>query len=237
MRLSDASAATLVQPAWIGSPADRFLRESLQSLRNSLNALGQDLMVLEGSPELVPLDLVSRFAITEVSTSFTPGYYERRTVEHLDRNSVPLQVHRGNSLFLEHELPFPLADLPAFALPAQGGAPSGERAQACPHPLAIRPPTADAIPRPQANAIRPSPARWTWKDLRRLRQFIFDEESITRYKETRNCLDGMDGSSTLSPWLANGCLSVREVARTIFDFERERLPITDLLAVFRAVMA
>jgi deoxyribodipyrimidine photo-lyase len=43
------------------------------------------------------------------------------------------------------------------------------------------------------------------------------------YKQTRNCLDGFDGSSTFSPWLANGNLSVREVAHCIFDFERARV--------------
>jgi deoxyribodipyrimidine photo-lyase len=35
------------------------------------------------------------------------------------------------------------------------------------------------------------------------------------YKDTRNCLDPLDGSSTLSPWLANGNLSAREVARAV----------------------
>ena len=56
-----------------------------------------------------------------------------------------------------------------------------------------------------------------------MKQFIYDEERITEYKLTRNCLDGLDGSSTLSPWLANGNLSVREVAHTIFDFEQQRV--------------
>ena len=56
-----------------------------------------------------------------------------------------------------------------------------------------------------------------------VKQFIWDDESITQYKLTRNCLDGFDGSSTFSPWLANGNLSVREVAHTIFDFEKSNV--------------
>ena len=39
------------------------------------------------------------------------------------------------------------------------------------------------------------------------------------YKDTRNCLDGLDGSSTLSPWLANGCLSAREAGAEIAGYE------------------
>ena len=50
----------------LGPQRDRFLRESLQELRESLQAVGQDLMVLEGSPELVLPDLVARFGITEI---------------------------------------------------------------------------------------------------------------------------------------------------------------------------
>ena len=34
----------------LGAQRDRFLRESLQELREQLQSLGQDLMVLEGSP-------------------------------------------------------------------------------------------------------------------------------------------------------------------------------------------
>jgi deoxyribodipyrimidine photo-lyase len=54
---------------------------------------------------------------------------------------------------------------------------------------------------------------------RRLRQFLEPEGGIRSYKETRNGLDPLAGSSTLSPWLANGNLSPREVARAISDHE------------------
>jgi hypothetical protein len=41
-----------------GAQMERFMTESLQALREGLQALGQDLMVLHGSPELVIPDLV-----------------------------------------------------------------------------------------------------------------------------------------------------------------------------------
>jgi deoxyribodipyrimidine photo-lyase len=59
--------------------------------------------------------------------------------------------------------------------------------------------------------------------LRRLEQFLFQQHGIAEYKQTRNDLDGLSGSSTLSPWLANGNLSVREVAEAIFRYEREHV--------------
>ena len=210
----------------LGPQRERFLRESLEYLRQALNALGQDLMVLEGSPELVIPDLVNRFGITEVSTSFTPGFYERKTVEHLQNKlEVPLEVYRGNSLYQPEDLPFALEDLPAVFSPFRRKVEKrpvrrpGARTEQLPPPPAGQ---FDAIP-PAAAKRHPALPLPGGRDagLRRLRQFIFDEASITTYKLTRNCLDGLDGSSTLSPWLANGSLSVREVAHAIFDFERD----------------
>ena len=212
----------------LGPQRERFLRESLQALKEDLNALGQDLMVLEGSPELVLPDLVNRFGITEISTSFTPGYYERMTLEHLQRKlDIPVQVHRGNALFEAADFPFELDAMPNVFSPFRRKVESLPVRKPSHAPERLPPPPAaqfDAIPRAEAgrSTALPLPGGRA-AGLRRLRQFVFDEASIIQYKETRNCLDGLDGSSTLSPWLANGNLSVREVAHAIFDFERERI--------------
>ena len=212
----------------LGPQRERFLRESLQDLSEQLNAAGQELMVLEGSPELVIPDLVDRFGITEVSTSFTPGFYERQTLEHLQRKlNIPLEVHRGNTLFDASDLPFELADMPGVFSPFRRKVEKLNVRSPRAAPGQLPPPPSgqfDAIPRAAANRhpALPLPGGRT-AGLRRLRQFVFDEQSITEYKQTRNCLDGLDGSSTLSPWLANGALSVREVAHEIFRFEREKL--------------
>ena len=210
----------------LGGQRERFLRESLIELDRELAAMGQALLVLEGSPELVIPDLVARYSITEISTSFTAGEYERRGIDHLTRQlDIPVQVHRGNTLFDLEDLPFALEDMPSVFSPfrrkvekisVKGPSPGIDR---LPPPPAVQ---FDAIPRAAAapHPALPLPGGRP-AGLRRLKQFVFDEERITRYKETRNCLDGLDGSSTLSPWLANGNLSVREVAHEIFRFERE----------------
>ena len=211
----------------LGGQRDRFLRESLQELKQALNEHGQDLMVLEGSPELVIPDLVSRFGITEISTSFSPGHYERKAVSFLSaRLAITVEVHRGNSLFTPETLPFEIEDIPKVFTPFRKRVenirvdPPRQEAPVLPPPPAAQ---FDAIP---VAAASPNPALplpgGRAAGLRRLRQFVFDEATILTYKATRNCLDGLDGSSTLSPWLANGSLSAREVAHEIFRFERER---------------
>jgi deoxyribodipyrimidine photo-lyase len=45
--------------------------------------------------------------------------------------------------------------------------------------------------------------------------------NIASYKETRNQLDGWDFSSKLSPWLAFGCISARQVAEAIRQYENK----------------
>ena len=47
--------------------------------------------------------------------------------------------------------------------------------------------------------------------LKRLNEYVFARKSVKHYNDTRNNLIGADYSSKLSPWLANGSLSIRKV--------------------------
>jgi deoxyribodipyrimidine photo-lyase len=208
----------------IGAQRERFLTESLQALRSELQERGQDLLVLHGSPELVIPDLVQRFGIQRVGTARTPGWYEAATIRRLrDRLDIPLQVHRGNTLFAEADLPFPLGKLPGQFTPFRREAEGLPFTPPRPAPQRLPPPPAADFHPVMDAAAKPSPALplrgGSAAGARRLRQFVDDERHILSYKETRNTLDPLDGSSTLSPWLATGCLSVRRVAQTIRDFE------------------
>ncbi len=212
----------------IGAQRDRFLRESLTELKQELRELGQDLLVLEGSPELVIPHLVERYGITEVSVSEHPGWEEKQSVAYLaGKLDIPIQIHRGNSLFTETDLPMTLDDLPKVFSPFRRKVEKLNVRGPRTAPEQLPPPPSaqfDAIPpsmhKPHPGLPLPGGRR---AGLRRVKQFIWDDESISQYKLTRNCLDGFDGSSTFSPWLANGNLSVREVAHTIFDFEKSRV--------------
>ena len=234
--LGDADGALLVfcwpiNRPWcnvtgMGAQRERFLLESLQALRQMLHQLGQDLLVLQGSPELVIPDLVREYGIDAVVTSHAPGYYERKTTERLERSlSVPLELHESATLFVPADLPFPLEQLPGQFTPFRK-----RLAELAPNaPVAtvtqLPPPPAVRFHRLPAPGSAPPPALplrgGSTAGHRRLRQFIFEQQAIRQYKETRNCLDALSGSSTLSPWLANGCISVREVAHAVARHERE----------------
>ena len=50
--------------------------------------------------------------------------------------------------------------------------------------------------------------------FKRLNDYIEKRKSISHYFDTRNELFGSEYSSKLSPWMANGCLSVRQIFYT-----------------------
>jgi deoxyribodipyrimidine photo-lyase len=211
----------------MGAQRERFLRESVQALQDALRALGQDLLVLHGSPELIIPEIVQTYGIDCVGTCRTPGYHERRAVERLQqRLPVPVKLYEHGTLFTEPQLPFALARLPAHFTPFrhQLEALTPDNPLPCPTTLPRAPAAPfDAV---QSAATRPHSALpihgGSVAARRRLRQFIFEDQGIAHYKQTRNCLDPLDGSSTLSPWLASGCISPREVAAAIRQFEESR---------------
>ncbi|MEM1152805.1 MAG: DASH family cryptochrome [Pseudomonadota bacterium] len=211
----------------VGQQRRRFLVESLQSLQRELRPLGQDLLILNGSPQQALPQLAAAIGASCVGTALTPGYYERKTREQLAlRLRVPLKVHQGNTLFSADELPFAVDAMPGQFTPFKNKVEN----QAIPEPIS------------SPSSLPPPPAGIQFADIansevsphtsfairggstaakRRLQQWTFGQRDILRYKQTRNCLDGLDGSSSLSPWLAMGCVSPREVASEVKRFEQE----------------
>jgi len=236
--LEHASASELLlvycwpdAPPWcnlkgIGGQRERFLRESLQSLRDELRAFGQDLLVCFEAPEQVLPRLVRQFRIERVGTALSPGYHERRARETLFHAlQVPLQLHSGNTLFKERDLPFESGALPGQFTPFRERVEPRLAPQVVARPDTLPPPPAGVnfvllekaeLPPHTALPLRGGAV----EGQRRLQQWVFERQGIAQYKLTRNCLDPLDGSSTLSPWLANGCLSVREVAAAVIDYQQ-----------------
>lgn len=58
--------------------------------------------------------------------------------------------------------------------------------------------------------------------LARLKRYVWDEDRLKTYFETRNGMVGQGYSTKLAPWLARGCISPRFVANECRRYERER---------------
>ena len=57
------------------------------------------------------------------------------------------------------------------------------------------------------------------KALQRLEEYLKD--GIQNYKKERNGFVGENYSSKLSPWLANGCLSIKKVYHRVLEWQKE----------------
>ena len=232
----------VVDPRWfkpgplqcraMGTHRWRFLWQSLISLEKRLRPMGQRLHIAFGEPETVIPQLVKDYRIGRVIRSRQPGTEEAGQWQTL-KGRLPdavFQQFETLSLFSEDALPMALADLPeTFSQFRKQIEKTGQR-----HSDQLRIRTLSALPPPpgfpedsrgQCPAIaepqHPSVFRGGEDaGLARLREFLFKNHSIATYKETRNALDTRDASSKFSPWLANGCLSTREVAETINEYER-----------------
>ena len=56
--------------------------------------------------------------------------------------------------------------------------------------------------------------------IERVDDYFFKNKNILTYKKTRNGLVGRDYSTKLSPYLALGCLSAKDIYRKVEDFEK-----------------
>lgn len=210
----------------MGQHRERFLLESLLELRRQLQALGQDVLISRGHPERVIPQLVQSYRIDRVGTALNAGYYERKILESLqDSLTVPLKIHAGNTVFRADQFPFDASTLPHHFTPFRKAVEDNIHIQLCATPSALPPPPAsvtyqwpfnETVSPPIALPVRGGAA----EGQNRLHKWLFELHGIARYQSTRNCLDGLDGSSTLSPWLANGSLSVRETVVAIQRYEK-----------------
>ncbi|WP_444985766.1 DASH family cryptochrome [Halomonas mongoliensis] len=220
----------------IGPARLRFLWQSLIALRGELLRRGSDLLVRVGDPVEVVAGLAERHGASEVRVRRDAGWDETQQTLRLGEalgEGVRLWQIDGGMLLDEASLPMPLASLPPgfssfrrrverdWAVPA-----------ACQAPVTL-PPWPDGAPRglPPLARVCDGAARWR-PDARGAFSFAGGEEAglarlehylasgaVARYKQTRNGLSGPDFSTRLSPWLAHGCLSARQVHDAVQAWE------------------
>ena len=235
----------VVDPRWfapgpfqckpMGAHRWRFLWQSLMTLERRLRPLGQRLHIALGEPEKVIPQLVRNYRIERVIRSRQPGTREAEQWQAVRSGSpqTVFQEFETLGLFSEGALPMALKDLPdTFSqfrkLVERQGEPESS-------PLRIR--TLTALPPPPgfpednrgdcpAISDPTHPPQFIGGEasgIERLRHFLFETHGIARYRETRNALDDPLAYSGLSPWLANGSLSVREVAENITEYEKQHV--------------
>lgn len=218
----------------------QFLLESVADLRQSLQALGSDLVVRLGQPEVVIPALVKELAIEAVAWHEDVAA-EELTVESaletkLESLGVKVQVYWGATLYHPDNLPFAMNRVPEVFTQFRKQVESRSTVDPIlPTPPKLPPlpavdpgklPTLDdfglALPKPDPRSVLAFKGGET-AGLQRLQDYVWTADCLKTYKETRNGMVGANYSSKFSPWLALGCLSPRQIYETVQRYETERI--------------
>jgi len=223
-----------------GAFRTQFLLESVTDLRQSFRNLGSDLIIRQGQPEIVIPELVKILNIDAVY------YYQEATSEELtvEQNlktalaalGIVVKSYWGATLYSITDLPFSIPKLPEIftqfrkQVESQSiiNSPFSSPQQLPPLPeieLGELPTIQDLgleIPVFDPRAVMEFKGGET-AGLDRLKDYIWEQDCLKTYKETRNGMLGANYSSKFSPWLALGCLSPRLIYNTVQTYEKERV--------------
>ncbi|WP_297333356.1 DASH family cryptochrome [Flavobacterium sp.] len=220
-----------------GSYRAQFLLESLADLDAQLRQYQSGLVVVKGIPE-EELPRLARlynakkvYAKKEVTTD--EKKQEERVAAALWKQGCVVETFSTSTLYHAEDLPFPLKGIPdvftTFRKKIEkeaGIRPVFKKPEHIPSPviaplelptlqdLGLEPAVADA------RGVLPFKGGET-AGLKRLNYYIFEQQGIATYKDTRNGMVGADYSSKFSPWLAMGCLSPREVYHEVKKYEEK----------------
>jgi deoxyribodipyrimidine photo-lyase len=226
--------------ARISAHRARFLIESLIGLGEQLRAVGGDLIVRSGHPEQVLPALAREVGARTLRFHREPGTEETAVEAALARaltpDGVTIRTSWGSSLHHPDDLPFALAALPdvftRFRERVERDAP--EPRVVLPAPARITTAQAPSEPMPTLASFGLSPTKADPRATmafrggviagrERMQHYVWTADRLKVYKQTRNGMLNPDDASRLSPWLALGCLSPREVYADVKRYERERV--------------
>jgi deoxyribodipyrimidine photo-lyase len=220
-----------------GSFRTQFLMESLQDLENNLRALGSGLIIVKGKPEVEISQIVLQYNAAKVFAKREVAYEEKQTEkmvqDALFKQRCEFETFSTSTLYHAQDLPFSIKDIPDvftnFRKKTEKDATIRSIYQ---KPEKINSPTISPAIFPSLEDLDlelvgiDSRAAIQFKGGEsaansRLRNYFFETQSISKYKETRNGLIGADYSSKFSAWLALGCISPRFIYHELKKYESE----------------
>lgn len=225
-----------------GKHRAKFIIESIHDLRQSLKAVGCNLVVRVGKPEVELLQLAtavkSAWVFCNRERTAEEVAVQDKLEEKLWEIGQEVRYSRGKMLYYTADLPFPVTHTPDIFTHFRKEV---EKYVQIREPLAA-PVKGDFEPwttRIEVGEI-PTLADFGFADspiddravisfkggetegLKRLHYYLWESNAIANYKETRNGLIGSDYSSKFSSWLAHGCLSPKQIYHELKKYEIQR---------------
>lgn len=220
-----------------GSFRAHFLLESLKDLDNSLRKLGSGLIIVKGKPEYELYKIAQKYKAKKVYAKKEVAFEEKQTEERVEKElwklKCELETFSTSTLYHAQDLPFSIKDIPeVFTNFRKRVEKESSIRNIFLAPKTITSPPIQKLSLPTLEqlgltAITSDPrTAFPFKGgeteaYQRLNYYFRETKLISTYKESRNGLIGADYSSKFSPWLANGCLSPREIYYELKRYEEE----------------
>lgn len=221
-----------------GKHRAKFIIESVADLRNSLSSRNTNLVVRIGKPEELIFDLARQYQANWIFCNRERTQEEVFVQDNLEKKlwSVGLEIRysRGKMLFYTADLPFPVTHTPDvfthFRKEVDRIIPIREPLPIPEGPYTKIPADIEAGEIPELEDLGHEPFEADPRavldyrggetaGLHRLKEYIWESGQFAHYKETRNGLLGANFSSKFSAWLAQGCLSPKQIFAEIKRFE------------------
>lgn len=214
-----------------------FLQQTVSNLRDNLSAIGIPLIVVHEAPtEAIPR-LVTTYHVDIVfaQKALAPKeIQDELSVAKAIAHTASLSLYSGQFLIHPDDLPFEINEFPdsfsVFRKLVEKMCEPRELFEVEPEEqdAAIEfasGPTAGPVHADDSYSRDPRscfPFRGgETHALYRVNEYLWDSKAVTRYKDMRNSLYGVDTSTKFSPWLANGSLSPRYVYSEMKRFEKK----------------
>jgi deoxyribodipyrimidine photo-lyase len=231
---------SLFNLAKTGNYRTQFLIESVQDLKQNLISKGSNLIIKRGLPEDILPELCKQYLVKELV------YHKEVAPEELavenKVNAVLLKIGVETTSFssatlIHHDdLPFPLLKMPPIFTKYRNLIELN-----CSVRALFK--TPDHIPSPefqylgeipkmkqlgQPDFIKDSRAALDYYGgesaaIARLNNYIWENDCLKSYEQTRNGMLGSDYSSKFSAWLSLGCISPKYVFNEAKRYENERI--------------
>ena len=213
----------------------QFLLESLQNLDAKLRALGSGLFITRGNAAEEITKVATYFGAQKVFAKKEVAHDEKNTEADVEKKiwgiNCTLETYSTSTLYHAVDLPFSIKDIPdvftkfrkrvekeasirpIFDVPKQMISPLIKQLELPSlQQLGLTPTNKDAR---QAIEFKGGEE----EGYKRLHYYFTESKSISTYKETRNELIGSNYSTKFSAWLAQGCLSPREIYYELKKYE------------------
>jgi deoxyribodipyrimidine photo-lyase len=235
------SISALCKIETIGTHRLNFIHQTLQDLDRSLGNLNHRLVSLPADSRSsidVITELVTTLKITHMSAEWHSGINERTEWQQCKNAlaevipSIEFIQANSSTLFLASQFPFSIENMPNTFSPFRKKVEKYCEVEQVKQIITALPAMPDLFALENVMSVADLSVKPNYYEKlsggatsaqQQLANYLWNTDHISRYKETRNGLDGWDFSSKFSAWLAIGCISARQIYAELCRYESERV--------------